>query len=125
MEKDISEEAAFFGNNANGGYKHYSQELRDLVRALIVRDPEARLGSKGDAKEILAHPAFDAALIESVNKREFKPKVIPDEKTVLDLTQDFNDVKFKTEISERLFYPDRDLIKENASKFEGFKKYIK
>tara|TARA_B110000285_G_C14730102_1_gene426045 strand:- start:149 stop:502 length:354 start_codon:yes stop_codon:yes gene_type:complete len=117
VEKDISEEAPFFGNNANGGYKQYSQELRDLVRALIVRDPEARLGSKGDAKEILAHPAFDAAFIESVNKREYKPKVLPDDKTVLDLTQDFNDVKFKTEISERLFYPDRDLIKENVAKF--------
>jgi len=41
-----------------GLYKFYSEELMNLVKELLVRDPTKRLGHDGDADKILAHNAF-------------------------------------------------------------------
>ena len=41
----------------------YSDELMDLVLKLLDKDKSTRLGAKGDADEILAHPFFS-----SINK---------------------------------------------------------
>jgi len=68
--------------------KHYSKEMKELVQALLVRDPTKRLGHDGDSDAILAHPAFKA--IEGQNSDgpqdadgEFSPKDgSPDDKGV-------------------------------------------
>ena len=36
----------------------YSADLKNLVKALLVRDPTKRLGYEKDSKEILLHEAF-------------------------------------------------------------------
>jgi hypothetical protein len=38
--------------------KSFSSELKDLVTKLLIRDQSTRLGSDGDAKQILAHSVF-------------------------------------------------------------------
>jgi len=112
-DKDLSTEKIFFGDGKIGAWQQFSPELRDLVMKLVERDPTKRLGANGDVTEVLAHPVFNQEFIDKVNKREFVADTLPNDKTILDLTQDFSDIKFKQEISDRLFYPDRDLIEKN------------
>ena len=38
----------------------------------MVKDPNERLGSKNDWKEILEHPWFDSIDVDAIEKRTFK-----------------------------------------------------
>ena len=42
----------------------YSDEIKDLILKLLIKDPSKRLGSKDDANEILEHPFFNDIDIE-------------------------------------------------------------
>jgi len=47
--------------NSNKKFIHgnkYSDELKDLVLKLLVKDQKERLGAKNDYIEIFEHPAF-------------------------------------------------------------------
>jgi serine/threonine protein kinase len=59
-----------------------SDNARDLIEKLLIKEPENRLGSKNGVEEILAHPWFsDIDRILMMNKKikpEFIPKVKPD-----------------------------------------------
>lgn len=33
-----------------------SNECKDFIRTLLIKDPKKRLGSKGDVNQILKHP---------------------------------------------------------------------
>lgn len=35
-----------------------SEDLKDLIKKLLDKNPESRLGSNGDADEIVNHPWF-------------------------------------------------------------------
>ncbi|KAF2863719.1 Pkinase-domain-containing protein [Piedraia hortae CBS 480.64] len=56
-----------------------SLEGRSLVKSLLNRNPQARLGAKGDADELMAHPFFSDidwdALGQKLMLSPFKPKV--------------------------------------------------
>ncbi len=56
-----------------------SPEARDLIRALLQRDPAQRLGSRsGDgAKEIQAHPFFRGIAWEKLDRKEVAPPFVP------------------------------------------------
>lgn len=51
----------------------YSDEFVDLVLKLLNKEKADRLGSKGDAEEILAHPFFASLDLESVLEQTMKP----------------------------------------------------
>ena len=59
-----------------------SDDARDLIEKLLIKEPENRLGSNKGMEEILAHPWFpDIDRILMMNKKikpEFIPKVKPD-----------------------------------------------
>ena len=59
-----------------------SDNARDLIEKLLIKEPENRLGSKKGMEEVLAHPWFsDIDRILMMNKKikpEFIPKVKPD-----------------------------------------------
>jgi hypothetical protein len=55
--------------NKESHKKLYTHELKDLVLKLLDRNPETRLGSKGDSEEILGHSVFTKEMIDKVNTR--------------------------------------------------------
>ncbi|KAK3628691.1 Serine/threonine-protein kinase [Elasticomyces elasticus] len=56
-----------------------SQEGRNFVKGLLNRNPSHRLGAKGDAEELMAHPFFHdidwSALSRKLTQPPFKPKL--------------------------------------------------
>ncbi|KAK4570235.1 Serine/threonine-protein kinase, partial [Recurvomyces mirabilis] len=56
-----------------------SQEGRNFVKGLLNRNPSHRLGAKGDAEELMAHPFFNdvdwTALSKKLTPPPFKPKL--------------------------------------------------
>ncbi|KAF2716409.1 kinase-like protein [Polychaeton citri CBS 116435] len=56
-----------------------STEGRNFVKGLLNRNPNHRLGAKGDAEELMAHPFFSdvdwAALSKKLTNPPFKPKL--------------------------------------------------
>ena len=56
-----------------------SQEGRNFVKGLLNRNPAHRLGAKGDAEELMAHPFFHDvdwnALSKKMTQPPFKPKL--------------------------------------------------
>ncbi|CAD8166775.1 unnamed protein product [Paramecium pentaurelia] len=55
--------------------RHLSQEAKDIIIQLLIRDPKRRLGCKEDAKEIKSHPWFrDINWQDCYNKKLQPPK---------------------------------------------------
>lgn len=51
----------------------YSDEFVDLVLKLLNKDKKERLGSNGDAEEILKHPFFASLDMEALYKCKMEP----------------------------------------------------
>ncbi|BDD60670.1 hypothetical protein MAP00_005775 [Monascus purpureus] len=81
-----------------------STEGRNFVKGLLNRNPKHRLGAKGDAKELIAHPFFHDVDWEALSRKEvvppFKPKLKSDTDTsnfdpeftnALDISASLND----------------------------------
>ena len=73
-----------------------SEEAKDLISRLLIRDRKQRLGQKGDMDEVFSHPFFANLDLEKLIKKEleapFKPAV---NEGLLDLTNfDSKFVKF-------------------------------
>lgn len=47
-----------------------SPNARSLLQKLLVLDPKKRLGSKGDAKEIMKHPFFNEINFEDLREKK-------------------------------------------------------
>ena len=54
-----------------------SDEAKDLITKLLHKSRKKRLGQKGDAEEILAHPFFKDIDHEAMLARQIKPEFVP------------------------------------------------
>ena len=68
----------------------YSDTLMDLIQRLLDKNKESRLGSEGDAAEILAHPFFEELELDKVETKSIEPPLMP---PVEDETADKNPKK--------------------------------
>jgi len=55
----------------------FSNDAKDIIKALLCKDPANRLGAKGDAEEVLAHPFFSKIDIPKLLNKELKPPFKP------------------------------------------------
>ena len=55
-----------------------SDELKSIITCLLEKDPTKRLGSKGDADEIVNHPWFKGMDWDKLMKKELEAKFTPD-----------------------------------------------
>ena len=55
----------------------YSDEIKDLITSLLVKDPENRLGNKSGSDEILAHSLFKKFNLEMIVSHELRPSIKP------------------------------------------------
>ena len=100
----------------------YSDELVDLVSGLLKKDKNSRLGAKGDAAEILAHPFFSPINTEELLSGETEPPFLPatDSRASVVNSQYFN-IKTGAELAESIV-PKANLkaIRKNQDAFDGF-----
>jgi serum/glucocorticoid-regulated kinase 2 len=100
----------------------YSDELVDLVSGLLKKDKGQRLGAKGDATEILAHPFFSAIDTEKLLSGKAEVPFLPEtdsRKSVVNSSY-FN-IKTGAELAESIV-PKANLkaIRKNQDAFDGF-----
>lgn len=56
---------------------HVSENARSLISEFLARDPQRRIGSKEDAKEIMRHPFFEGIDWTKLLNKEYKPPFNP------------------------------------------------
>ena len=56
---------------------HVSEEAKDLITSLLMKDRKKRLGQKGDCDEVLAHPFFSGLDMDKLLEREIKAEFCP------------------------------------------------
>ena len=54
-----------------------TEECKDLIFKLLIKEPENRIGSDGGIDQILKHPWFAEIDIEKLLKKELTPPFIP------------------------------------------------
>ena len=98
----------------------YSDEIVDLISKLLKKDKSKRLGSEGDAQEILAHPFFadiDMAALESF---EIEPPFKPVDESGAGVNSNYFNIS-KSNIQESIVPKSNlKLIKENQDQFDDF-----
>jgi len=55
----------------------YSDELMDIITKLLDKDKSTRLGTKGDAEEVLSHPFFSDINLKELEKETIEPPFKP------------------------------------------------
>lgn len=56
-----------------------SEEAKDLITMLLLKDRKKRLGQKGDAEEVLSHKFFEGLDVKKLMSREIKAEFVPDQ----------------------------------------------
>ena len=54
-----------------------TEECKDLIFKLLIKEPENRIGSDGGIDQILKHPWFAEIDIEKLLRKELTPPFIP------------------------------------------------
>ena len=81
--------APFYSENVNDMYKRIiksplrfptsmSSECKDLIRCLLTRDPELRMGAAKDVEELKTHPFFSDLDWDKLLRKEVNPIYKPD-----------------------------------------------
>ena len=55
-----------------------SDEAKDLITRLLVKDRKQRLGQKGGVDDVLGHPFFKDMDFDAILKKKIKPDFIPE-----------------------------------------------
>ena len=63
----ITQKAVFFPNEQKHGIS-ISSSCKDFISKLLDKDPEGRLGSKGDLEEVLKHEWLADIEIDNIEK---------------------------------------------------------
>ena len=96
-----------------------SQEAKDLILKLLIKDRKGRLGQQGDVDEVLAHPFFSGINLEALLSKQIKADFIP----IIDSTGLNNFDQFLTDQKpEESMIPQENLamIMECQEEFKDF-----
>lgn len=89
-----------------------SDEAQDLITKLLIKSRKDRLGQKGDAEEVLAHPFFAGLDMQALLQRQIEPEFKP----TIDQSglNNFDDDIINTDAGESIVPPEKLIkIKEN------------
>jgi len=97
-----------------------SKQVQDLITKLLQKDKTKRLGQKGDAKEVLAHPWFASVDQSKLLNKELDPPFKPKIKSADD-TSNFEEKFTKMDISESMLSPGAiSKIEKSKEAFDRF-----
>ena len=77
-----------------------SDELKDLITGLLDKNPAKRLGSNGDADQIVNHPWFKDIDWDKLMKKQIKAKFVPDLEKMSKSRKNTNPFEDKTKKDE-------------------------
>ena len=99
-----------------------SDNAKDLLQKLLIKDQDERLGSKSGFNEIKAHPFFKGFDFDALEHRKLEAPFKPELKDKLDVTN--FDEEFTSEEVVTSEIPEKKLefIKKNQDQFEEFNK---
>jgi serine/threonine protein kinase len=99
----------------------YSDEMMDIIGKLLDKDKSTRLGSKGDAQEILSHPFFKDLNIQDVMEEKMEPPFKPKIENEADFEKYFN-VETDKSALKNTYIPkiNRQQVQENQDVFQAF-----
>ena len=99
-------------------YKYLSNEAKDLLTKLFIKDPEKRLGSGPNGlKDIQSHPFFASIDWESILEKKIKPPFTPKLRSETDTR--YIDPEF-TSIAATDSYHAGESLNDNENPFVGF-----
>lgn len=99
-----------------------SEDAKDIIRKLLDRNVQNRLGSKRGLEEIKAHPFFNFIDFDAILNKKLPAPFIP---TINDSTDvQYFDEEFTSEETDMSYIPQKNIevIKANQSKFNEFSK---
>ena len=101
----------------------YSDDMMDIIGKLLDKDKTTRLGSKGDAQEILAHPFFKDINMQDLIQEKIEPPFKPMIENEADFEKYFN-VETDKSALKNTYIPkiNRQQVQENQDVFEAFDK---
>ncbi|KAG1472738.1 hypothetical protein G6F56_001358 [Rhizopus delemar] len=94
-----------------------SSDARGLLRGLLTRDPNERLGNKG-SEEIKNHPFFASIDWRKLNQKKLQPPYKPSVESAYD-TQNFDD-EFTSEAPQESLVDDSQISSTMQEQFAGF-----
>eukprot|EP01094_Clydonella_sp_ATCC50884_P007025 TRINITY_DN1620_c0_g1_i4.p1 TRINITY_DN1620_c0_g1~~TRINITY_DN1620_c0_g1_i4.p1 ORF type:complete len:710 (+),score=219.36 TRINITY_DN1620_c0_g1_i4:56-2131(+) len=98
---------------------HFSPEAKSLLRGLLQRDPQLRLGSgPGDAEEIKAHPFFRNVDWGRLERKEYEPEFKPHLQSLEDVR--YFDPEFTSQTVQDTPVDDQMLLGQRPDLFKGF-----
>ena len=99
---------------------HISDECKDFISKLLIKNKDERLGSKNDFDEIKAHPWFKCINFDDLLNRNIPAPFKPALADQMDVTN--FDTEFTSEEVSTSVIPEKnmELIKENQDKFIEF-----
>ena len=74
-----------------------SDEAESIIKELLIKDPNKRLGSKNDAEEIIKHPFFATINLDKLTKKELPVEFKP----IKDCDLEFYKVPVKFEVKDK------------------------
>lgn len=97
-----------------------SEEVKDLLLKLLVKDQDQRLGSKGGFDTIKSHPWFKGFDFNALEQKKLEAPFKPELSGKLDVTNFDSEFTSEDVVSSAIENKQMELIKKNQDQFEGF-----
>ena len=97
-----------------------SDNAKDLIKKLLIKDQDMRLGAEGGFETIKNHPFFKGFDFKALEEKKIEPPFIPTLKGSLDVTN--FDIKYTSEevVTSEISPNTLEFIKSNQEQFEEF-----
>ena len=95
---------------------------KDLIKKLLIKNQNERLGSKGGFNEIKNHPFFEGFNFEALEQKKLEAPFKPKLEGILDLTNFDNKYTSEEIVTSAISEKSLSIIRKNQDKFEEFNK---
>ena len=99
-----------------------SDEARDLLQKLLIKNQDERLGSKSGFNDIRIHPFFKGFDFDALEKRKIEAPFKPTLKDSMDVTNFDEEFTSEEVVNSEITENNLEMIKRNQDQFEEFNK---
>ena len=99
-----------------------SDDAKDLLQKLLIKDQDERLGSKSGFNEIKEHPFFKGFDFDALEHRKIEAPFKPELKDAMDVTNFDEEFTSEEVVTSEIPEKNLELIKRNQDQFEEFNK---
>ena len=99
-----------------------SDDAKDLLQKLLIKDQDERLGAKSGFNDIKAHPFFKGFDFDALEKKKIEAPFKPVLKDSMDFTNFDEEFTSEEVVTSEITEKNLELIKRNQDQFEEFSK---